>query len=176
MDPVRVAVSGFEAAEKDTVPLPLPLAPDVIVIHELFVTAPHEHDAAAETEKLPVPPDAGTDLFVGVMDVTQDEVGPACSIVTTSPAMVSVALRGAAPFLLERTPKLTVPLPLPPAVNRLINGAVLLTVHAQPAGAGTLTEPDPPATPNDNEVGAIEKVHGGGGGGGGGPVDEVILK
>src|SRR5262249_16606168 len=176
IDPCRVAVSGFDATEKDTVPFPAPLDPDVMVIHELLLAAPQEHVAPAATEKLPVPPAAGTDLLVGEMDVTHVEVGPACSTVSGIPAIVSVAVRGPEPFLLDVTPNPTVALPLPPVPKRLIHGALLLTVHPHPSGAVTLTEPVPPAIPNESEVGSIEKVHGGGGGGGGGAVEEVILK
>jgi hypothetical protein len=42
-----------------TVPLPLPLAPDVMVFHAALFIAFHVHPTGAVTLKLPVPPAAG---------------------------------------------------------------------------------------------------------------------
>jgi hypothetical protein len=51
----------FAAAENATVPLPLPEAPEVIVIHCGVVgTAVHAHPLGAVTVNVPVPPAAGT--------------------------------------------------------------------------------------------------------------------
>jgi hypothetical protein len=41
------------------VPLPLPVAPAVTVIHEALLDAVQEHPLAAVTETLPVPPVTG---------------------------------------------------------------------------------------------------------------------
>ena len=49
-----------EAAVKWTVPLPLPLPPDVMVIHPSLVPAVHPQPAPLATSKLPLPPDAPT--------------------------------------------------------------------------------------------------------------------
>ena len=49
----------FAAAVNATVPLPLPLAPAVMVIHDAPVVAVHVHPAGAVTLKEPVPPAAG---------------------------------------------------------------------------------------------------------------------
>jgi hypothetical protein len=48
------------AAVNDTVPDPLPLAPDAMVIHEALLDALHAHPAPAVTATLPLPPDEGT--------------------------------------------------------------------------------------------------------------------
>jgi hypothetical protein len=64
--------------------------------------------------------------------------------VTACPAIVSVAVRALAPVLAVAL-KVTVPGPVPlaPAVT-VAHAASLLAVHAQPFGAVTVTEPDPP--------------------------------
>lgn len=56
---LRVA-PGFAAAVNATVPLPLPLAPEVMVIHDAPVAAVHEHPLGAVTLNDPVPPPIGT--------------------------------------------------------------------------------------------------------------------
>ncbi len=64
-DPVR-APPGFCDAVNVTGPLPLPLAPDVIVSHGVVVVDVHAHPAAAATVKLPGPPAPGTETLGGV--------------------------------------------------------------------------------------------------------------
>ena len=62
MVPARVVVAVLAAALKATVPLPVPLAPEVTVSHELLLLTPvHAHDPPAVTATLPVPPAAATD-------------------------------------------------------------------------------------------------------------------
>jgi len=56
--PVRAA-PAFAAAVNATVPLPLPVAPDVIVIHGALLLAVHRQPAVVVTFEVPVPPDAG---------------------------------------------------------------------------------------------------------------------
>ena len=56
---VRVA-PGFAATVNATVPLPLPLAPELMVIHDAPVAAVHVHPTGAVTLKEPVPPAIGT--------------------------------------------------------------------------------------------------------------------
>jgi hypothetical protein len=51
---------ALAAAVNATVPLPLPLAPDVIVIHVALVTAVHVHPTGADTLNEPLPPAGGT--------------------------------------------------------------------------------------------------------------------
>jgi hypothetical protein len=57
----------FGATLKPTVPLPVPAAPPVIVIHGELLTAVHTHPTAALTVVLPVPPDDAIDWLEGEM-------------------------------------------------------------------------------------------------------------
>lgn len=52
-------IAPFGATEKDSVPLPWPLADDVKVSQLLSLVALHEHSRSVETVTLPVPPSAG---------------------------------------------------------------------------------------------------------------------
>jgi len=80
------------------VPLPLPLAPALIVIHVALLVAAQLQPEPAVTLTEPV---------VAVGDVRFDEVGrivnvhgaPACVIVNVWPAIVSVPVREAVPVL-----------------------------------------------------------------------------
>jgi hypothetical protein len=63
--PVRCVPFGFALALKLVVPLPDPLAPDVMVSQAALLVAVHPHPAPAETATLPVPPVAPTDWLVG---------------------------------------------------------------------------------------------------------------
>jgi len=58
----------FAATVKPTVPLPLPLAPDVIVTHAADVVAPQEQPAPAVTAIDPEPPLAAIDWLVGLIE------------------------------------------------------------------------------------------------------------
>ncbi len=58
----------FAATEYFTVPLPLPLLPDVTVIQLLLLAAVQEQPAVAVTLTLPVPPLASKDLLAGEME------------------------------------------------------------------------------------------------------------
>jgi hypothetical protein len=66
--PVRCVVAVLAATLKETVPLPVSLAPAVTVIQELLLTAVHAHVLPAVTVALPVPPAATTDWLVGDTD------------------------------------------------------------------------------------------------------------
>jgi hypothetical protein len=59
MVPVR-AVVVFAAAANCTVPGPLPIAPDVMLIHPALTLADQLQDATVFTAKDPDPPAAGT--------------------------------------------------------------------------------------------------------------------
>ncbi len=68
----------FADTFKVTVPLPVPLAPDAIVIHSDDSVAVHAQPFAVVTETGPlVPPDAATDALVGLMVKLQ--AGGACA-------------------------------------------------------------------------------------------------
>jgi hypothetical protein len=61
-----LAVPVFAAALNATEPLPLPLAPDVTVIHDAPLLAVQAQPVAEVTAKLPDPPPAATDPLVGL--------------------------------------------------------------------------------------------------------------
>ena len=66
--PVRAA-PVLAAAVKATLPLPLPLAPDVIVIHVAAVVAVHpQPDGAVTPIGVPAPPALPIDWLVELMD------------------------------------------------------------------------------------------------------------
>jgi hypothetical protein len=70
--PVRLLISVLGATVYDTLPLPLPLAPAVIVIHEALLTAVHGQDPKlADTVTVPVPPAYVGELAVGAIVVLQ---------------------------------------------------------------------------------------------------------
>jgi hypothetical protein len=74
--PVRGELVGFTAAEIFTVPLPLPVAPEVMVIQLAFVAAAvHEQVFVVVTvNELRVLPDEGKESVVG-LTVYEQEVG-----------------------------------------------------------------------------------------------------
>jgi hypothetical protein len=63
--PVRFVVTMFGATLKATPPLPVPVAPLVIVIQLALLTADQSQADPAVTALLPVPPLAGNDALVG---------------------------------------------------------------------------------------------------------------
>jgi hypothetical protein len=138
----------FAATFNVTVPLPLPVAPLVTVIHVALLVAGRAHPLGAVTVTLtPVVPAAGTAADVGCSDTVHVGVpAGACWIVTDSSPTVIVPVRPV-PELLA-TVKLTLALPEPPAGATVIQPTVLDAAHAQPAGVATVTTPAPPAAEN----------------------------
>jgi hypothetical protein len=90
-EPVRELVVVFAATAKPTVPLPVPLAPAVMVIQESFATAVQAQPELVVTDVDVVPPPATNPTFVGLTMVEHDA---SCATVTVWPAMVSVPVRG----------------------------------------------------------------------------------
>jgi hypothetical protein len=93
---VRVAVRGcepgFAATEKLTVPEPLPLAPELMVIQlALEAVSQAQSGAAAVRFTLPAPPAAPKDWLVDEM--AKSQLAPACVTVKVFPAMVIVPVR-----------------------------------------------------------------------------------
>jgi hypothetical protein len=129
-----------------TVPLPVPDAPESIVIQLSFSDAVQPHEPAAVTVTVPLPPSFGNDADMGEMEKVQTNAS--CVTVNVCPPIVSVPVRDDP--LLAAIVKLTVPLPLPvgPAVivSQLTPGAA---VHAQPLPAVTVTDPVPPLATTD---------------------------
>ncbi len=152
----RADVPVFAATENATVPLPLPLAPEVIVTQESGVVAVHAQAAAAVTVTLPLPPDAATACDVGVIVMSHGM--PACVTVNVLPAIVSVPVRGDTDVFAAEL-KLTDPLPDPDAPDITVSQLLLLrAVQAQPPGADTATVPVPPFDTTLCDVGEIVSV------------------
>jgi hypothetical protein len=86
------------ATRYPTVPFPLPLAPDVIVIHETLLDAVQLQPAPAVTVTFAVPPLDVVDCDVG--EIVKVQLA-GCVTVTVRPATVNVPVRAADPLLLE---------------------------------------------------------------------------
>jgi len=124
-----------------TSPLPLPLAPDAIVIQDTLLAAVHAQPAPAVTETVPSAPDAGTDRVSG--EIAKVQPCP-CTTVTVWPATAIVPDRDGP--LVDAAVNVTVPDPLPVAPEvMVIHEALLALVHAHPPPAVTATLPLPPA-------------------------------
>ena len=54
-----------------TVPLPLPLVPDDILIQPVSLRAVHAHPDPADTATVPLPPAAGTVRLAGLIEYVQ---------------------------------------------------------------------------------------------------------
>ena len=92
----------FPAIEKASVALPVPVVGPVSVIHEGLADAVQGHvDADAVSVTLPVSPAAGAAMVVGETVKVHAGGGAAAACVTVNarPAIVSVAVRSAAPVL-----------------------------------------------------------------------------
>jgi hypothetical protein len=155
--PVR-SVPGFAATAKWTLPLPVPLAPDVIVIQGSLLVAVHVHPALVETVTGEAPPPfLSTESLVGLIEY---EHGALCVSVNVWLAIVSVPVRMLPVF--AATVNATVPLPFPLAPDAIvIQGALLAEVHVHPVAAVTATgAPAPPDALMDALVGLIEYEHG----------------
>jgi hypothetical protein len=136
------AAAVFAAALNCTVPLPVPLAPDVIVIHGAFAAAVHEQEPLPTTLNEPPPPPAGTDC----PGADSTRVQPLdWLMVNVWPAMVAVPVRAASVF--ASTVTCTVPLPDPLPADRWIHGALLVAVQLQPAPPVTVTAIGVPPVP-----------------------------
>ena len=129
------------AAVKLTVPLPVPVLPEVIVIHGELLLAVQVHPAEVVTVTLPVPPAAFTFKSVGVTVKVQ----PDCWLtVKVCPPAVIVPVRGGPAF--GCTVKAIAPLPVPLLLVRVIQGTLLDADQVQPAAVVILKLPLPPAT------------------------------
>ena len=150
---VSVAVRAgpaVAATAKVTVPPPLPLVPDVTVIHGALLVAVQVHPLAVLTPTVRVPPPASTLCVSG--DTSKAQPGD-CVTVNTWPAIVAVPVRGGP--VVAATVKLTAPLPVPELVASEIQLTSLAAVHGHPDAVVTLTVLDPPAAPAAYVEGAI---------------------
>jgi hypothetical protein len=132
-----------------TVPDPLPLAPEVIVIHGCALEAVHAQPAPPLTFTVRVPPEASTLCESG--DTSNVHPGD-CVTVTALPAIVSVPVRDGPDV--GATLSVTVPGPAPAAGATVIQSALLEAVHGHPAPLVTATTWDPPADPAEYDSGA----------------------
>jgi hypothetical protein len=119
-------------------PLPLPLAPLVIVSHDALLDAVHVHaDAGIVTDTVPWVPVAGTEALTGAIVAVQ--AIPACVTVNVWPPTVNVPVRlvmsGFAP-----TENATVPSPVPDAPDVIeIHDADDVAFQVQPVVVSTLS-------------------------------------
>jgi hypothetical protein len=161
MMPDRLAPE-FAATVKATVPLPVPAAPEVIVIHDAAAAAVHAHPLAAITVKVPVPPAAGTVAPPEFSVYVQLGSAAAWLTVNVRPAMAIVLERAAPRFGSTRYPTVPFPFPLVPVLNE-IHDALFEAVHAHPASTATTMEPVPPIADTEALVGSILYVQVGAG-------------
>lgn len=152
----RPDVPVFAATAYATVPLPLPVAPEVIVTQALGVVALHAQPPGAVTVIVPLPPVAATACEVGVIVVSHDMA--VCVTVNVFPAIVSVPVRDDVEVLAAALNE-TDPLPESDAPAVTVSQSSLLTaVHAQPDGAVTATVPVPPFAVTLCDLGEIVSV------------------
>jgi hypothetical protein len=123
--PVRAA-PGFAVALNRTCPLPVPLAPEVIVSHEALLVAVHAQDAVTEIA-VPAPPAAPMVWLVELIDGVHD---PDCVTVNVWPPIVTVPVR--VEPVLAAAEIVTLPFPVPVDVPATPSHDTLLAaVHAQ---------------------------------------------
>jgi hypothetical protein len=91
--PVLEVPPVFVATLKVTLPLPVPLAPEVMVIHDTELDAVQLQPGPAVTDALCDEPPADSERLVG--ETLNAQIGAACVIVNVWPAIVSVPVREA---------------------------------------------------------------------------------
>jgi hypothetical protein len=145
-----------------TIPLPLPDAPAVMIIHDTGLAAVHAHPIGAETLTEPCNPPAPDRSMLALRLYVQ--AAPACVTGNARPAIVSIPVRGADDgfAVIERT---TVWLPVPEGPLVITSQSEsLAAVHAQVAAeAVSSTERFCAVASGAALVALSEYVHGGGG-------------
>jgi hypothetical protein len=159
--PVRGEELTFTIALKPTTPLPLPLAPLVMLIQPmLLLAAVHAQPVGAVTVIDPDPPAPLTAWLVGDSE-TLHVVVPACVTVNVWLPIVSVPTRWAVlGFAAALNATEPFPLPFAPLVTVSQDELLLAAVHAHPAGAVTFADPVPPDATTLCPVGETVIVHG----------------
>lgn len=143
----------FGATLKAMVPLPLPVAGEVIVIHGASAVAVQLHPGSeAVIDTVPLPPAAVKAWLVG--EIENVHGAAAWLTVNVCPAIVTVPLRAAPVVAATLSPTVPAPVPAPPAVT-VIHGAFDADVQLHPSPADTDTEADPPLAGIGWDVGAI---------------------
>jgi hypothetical protein len=141
--PVRWAAAGLAAMVMLTVPLPVPLAPAVTVIHAALLAAVHAQPEAEVTLTLVDSPAAIAVLAAGLIAKVQASTPP-CVTVKVRPAIVMVPVRAAVAALAAAAyPTEPGPVPDPPEVT-VSQLAFEAAVQAQPVPAVTETLPVDP--------------------------------
>jgi len=146
--PVRWFGSLLPATVNATVPFPVALLPEVMVIQLALLVAVQLQPPEAVTLTTLGPPDQLIVWLVGEIEYMHDPGGD-CVTVNVCPAMVIVPVRWLVPVL-AATVKATVPLPVPllPEVI-FIQLTLLVATQGQPLEAITLTLPGPPVETNN---------------------------
>jgi hypothetical protein len=156
--PVRVVVVVLAATAYDTVPVPLPDAPALIVIHASLLVAVQAHPVAAVTVTVPDEPAATALADAGA--IVGAHGAPAWVTVKVLPPTVTVPVRGlVVGFAVTLYVADPLPLPVAPALI-VIHAALLVAVHAQPVAAVTVMVPVPDDAATFAEAGAIVGAHG----------------
>jgi len=149
---------GLVATRIVTLPLPVPLAPAVIVIHESLLLAVHAHPLDVDTLIVSVPPDLSIFVVLGEIEYEHDGGGgggaggagggvaaAAWFTVNARVAIVSVPVRAAPELAATVKPTDPVPVPVAPEVTE-IHDAPLVAVHRHALVVVTATGvPAPPA-------------------------------
>lgn len=130
------------AAENDTLPAPLPLAPEVIVNQGALLVAVHAQPLEDAMLTAAVPPPAGRLCESGETEKLQPGD---CVTVKICPAIVAVPVR-VGPSV-AATVMVALPLPVPVAGDTVIQGALLAAVHGQPEAVVIAIVVVPPAAP-----------------------------
>ena len=144
---MRCVLSGFAATLKLVEPLPVPLGPLVTEIHGTLATAVQPQPGVAVMVAEPVPPLAGGDRVLGVIENVHPT--PACVTVKVCPAIVKVPMR-CVPFGFALALKLVEPFPEPLVGVVMVSQLSLLArVQSQPVGSVNADDPVPPVAATD---------------------------
>jgi hypothetical protein len=145
--PVSTLALLLELTENDTVPLPVPDAPEVTNIQLAMLLAFQPQPAGAITFTLPLPPLEPNEADVA--DSEYEQPTPASLLLKVCPSFVSEPVWSIL-LLFSFTVYDTVPLPLPLVPAEICtNPALLFALQLQPAGAITFTPPAPPTAPKE---------------------------
>jgi hypothetical protein len=160
--PTRGVMAVFAAAENETVPVPLPLAPPVTVSQAgVPVTAVHAHPDGAVMVVVPVAVPDAIETLAGASEYVHGAA--AWVTVTVRPPIEIVACRVCVSGLASAA-NVTVPSPLPlaPVMTTSHDGALLTADHPHPSGEVTVVVPVAPAAAKFALVGDTAYVHGAG--------------
>ena len=138
MAPVRAVAPVFAASEYATVPLPVPEAPPVMVIHGAVAVA--VHDPGAVTDIVPLP--AAADEFADEAPSVTPLVAAVCTTVYVLSPMVMVPVR-AVEEVFGAAEKVAVPAPVPDVADVRVS-QLLLDVAVHGPFTVIQTEPVPP--------------------------------